>query len=268
MATNITSMLGMANYSYLFNNRSAKQNSINSLWSNYGSFQQNATSNLAALTEIRQNASAVVESYNDAKDTFYTEFDDTMAELKESANNVKNFNFNVGENAIVKAGEKDSEGNVASETTYSKSMQSALDTVKEFVDNYNDSIKFFQNNTAVSSRVEKLASEFGDTTYRSNAYAAIGISVASDGTLSINESTLAENIANDPDKVSSTLGSEGLAGKAENHIDTANAQRDRLFPTAKSMLGKQLEQAEIYTGGAYINMQNISNVGNLVNMMF
>ncbi len=133
MATNINSMLTSANrYSYLFNNSATKtQNSINSLWSNYGNFQSNASSNLAALTEIRQNASAVVESYNDAKDTFYTQFDNAMSSLKESASAIKNQDFNVGENAITKTEETDKDGNVIKDedgnavikTTYSKKMR-------------------------------------------------------------------------------------------------------------------------------------------------
>ena len=278
MATNINSMLTSANrYSYLFNNSATKtQNSINSLWSNYGNFQSNASSNLAALTEIRQNASAVVESYNDAKDTFYTQFDNAMSSLKESASAIKNQDFNVGENAITKTEETDKDGNVIKDedgnavikTTYSKKMQGALDTVKNLVSDYNDAIGLFQDYSSVSGRMERMASNFGDTTYRSSLYESIGISVGSDGTLSIDEEKLADTIANDPDKVSRILGNGGLADKAESHVDTANAQRSNLFPTAKSMLGKQLDQASLYTSGAFSNMSMYSNVGNLVNMMF
>lgn len=269
MANNITSMLGMANYSYLFNNStSQRQNSINSLWQNYGSFQSNAASNLGALTEIKQNASAVVESYNTAKDTFYAEFDDNMSALKESAAKVKNFDFNVGENPITKTEETDEDGKTTTTTTYSKTMQSALDAVKKFVEGYNDALSFLRDNSAVSARVERVASTFGDTTYRSSLYESIGISVGTGGTLSIDEEKLADSIANNPDTVSSILGRDGLAGKAEQHVNTANSQRNNLFPSAKSMLGNQLDQVELYTGKSMINMTNISNIGNLVNMMF
>ena len=268
MANNITSMLGMANYSYLFNNSTARQNSISQLWQNYGSFQSNAASNLGALTEVRQNASAVVESYNTAKDTFYAEFDDTMATLKESAAKVKNFDFNVGENPITKTEETGEDGKTTTKTTYSKSMQGALDAVKKFVEGYNDALSFLHDNSVVSARVERVASAFGDTTYRASNYESIGISVGKDGALSIDEEKLADSIAKNPDTVSSILGRDGLAGKTEQHVDTANSQRNNLFPSAKSMLGKQLEQAEIYTGKSMLNMTNISNIGNLVNMMF
>lgn len=289
MANNITSMLGASNYSYLFNNNSTKrQNSISALWQNYGNFQNNASSSLGMLNEIKQNASAVVESYDKAKDTFYTEFDSNMSALKESANKIKNFDFGSVNAAAAKAKTatveqpiaktavldkdgnevKDKYGQTVMKTTYSKEMQGALDAVKDLVGNYNDSLNFLKSNSEVSNRVGRMASNFGDTTYRSSVYEQIGINVGKDGTLSIDEEKLANAIVDNPDKVSRILGRDGLAGKAEQHVDTANAQRNNLFPNAKSMLGNQLDAAELYTGKSMINMTMNSNIGNLVNMMF
>ena len=269
MASNISNILGAANYAYLFNNNNTqRQNSISSLWQNYGNFQSNAAANLGAITEINQNKAAVIDSYNEAKDTFYTEFDNAMASLKESAASMKNLNLDVGENPITKTTETDEDGKTFTKTTYNDKMQSALDSIKNFISNYNDALSFLKDNSVVSPRVERMASNFADTTYRSSIYQSVGINVGSDGSLSINEEKLADTIANNPQKVASALGSDGLAGKAEQHIDTANGQRYNLFPSAKSMLGKQLSQAEIYTGKSMINMTNISNMGNLVNMMF
>ena len=270
MASNISNMLGAANYSYLFNNSATqKTNSINSLWQNYGSFNQNAANSLGMLQEINQNRAAVIDSYNEAKDTFYTEFDSNMNALKKSAAAVRNFDFsNVGEDPITKTEETDEDGNTTTKTTYSKGMQSALDAVTSLVDNYNDSLNFLKENSEVSGRVGRMASNFGDTTYRSSLYEQIGINVGKDGTLSIDEEKLANSIAENPDKVSRLLGKDGLAGKAEQHVNTANSQRNNLFPSAKSMLGSQLDQAAIYTGKSMVNMSMISNIGNLVNMMF
>ena len=278
MATNINGMLNSANkYGYLFNNSaSQRQNSINSLWSNYGNFQNNASSALGALTELKQNAAAVVDSYNEAKDTFYTEFDSNMSALKKSASALKNLKFDVGDDPITKKAVLDKDGNevkdkngeTVMETTYSKGMQSALDSVKDLVNSYNDSLKFLKDNSAVSGRVERMASNFGDTTYRSSLYEQVGISVGKDGTLSIDEEKLANSIAENPDKVSRILGKDGLADKAIQHVDTANGQRNNLFPSAKSMLGNQLDAVALYTGKSMINMTNISNIGNLINMMF
>lgn len=267
MAFNVSSMLAVQDYSYLFNNSSKKQNSINQLWSGYSSYASNAANSLAAISEVRQGASAVVDSYNEAKDAFYTEFDDTMSTLKDAANKADNYNFNVGKDAITTEEVTDKNGKTVTQTTYSKELQGALDTVKNLVNSYNDSISFFQSYSEVSPRLAKMASNFGDTTYRASIYESIGISVGKDGTLSIDEESLAQAIVDNPNKVSRIVGDDNLAGKAEQHIDTANAQRSRLFPDAKSMLGSQLEEAALYTGSAYINMQMISNIGNLVNMM-
>lgn len=274
MATNISSLLSAPDYSYLFNNSAAKKQ--NSLWSNYSSFSSNASTALAGLSELKQNAAAVVDSYNEAKDTFYSEFDSNMSALKKSAADVKNLKIDVGDNPITKTAVldddgnevKDKNGNTVMKTTYSKGMQSALDSIKGLVDNYNDSINFLKTNSEVSGRVSRMATNFGDTTYRSSLYESIGISVGKDGTLSIDEEKLADTIANDPDKVSRILGKDGLAGKAEQHVDTANGQRNNLFPSAKSMLGNQLDAVALYTGKSMINMTNLSNIGNLVNMMF
>ena len=257
------------NNNYLFGANSQKQNSVNQLWNAYSNFQSNATTSLAGLTEINSNLKSVLASYDDAKTAFSSEFKETMEDLSSSAKKLKEYNFNVGaEGAITTKSEVDKDGNVTTTTTYSKELQSALDTVKNFVDDYNSTIKFFGDNSSVSKRVEMMATTFGDTTYRASSYASIGLTTNSDGSLSINEAQLANTIVNDPGKVSSILDKDGLAGKAESHITFANSQADKLFPTAQEMLGDQLNTASLYTGKAYRNMAAMSNMGNLINMMF
>ena len=174
----------------------------------------------------------------------------------------------IGNGAITKTETYDSAGNMKTTTEYSKIMQSALKTVQDFVDNYNSSLEFFQDNSAVSSRVGRMAELFGDTQYRAQSYAEIGINVGNDGSLSINEEKLAQAIVDNPNRVSSTIGGTGLADKAEQHINVANSQRSQLFPSAQSMFGNELSTASFYTSGAYINMSAANNLGNLVNMMF
>ena len=126
---------------------------------------------------------------------------------------------------------------------------------------------------------------FSDTTYRRANYQSIGISVASDGKMTVDESKLAKVLSEDADnyakavengntdrtfssRVADVLGKDGLAGKADSHISTANGQRDRLFPSAQTLIGKDLSSAAIYTGTSYRNMSNYANIGNLINMMF
>ncbi|MBR2775147.1 MAG: hypothetical protein IKD73_09210 [Selenomonadaceae bacterium] len=265
----INSLVGVNNYSWLFNTNNQKQNSVSQLWNAYGNFQNNATTSLAGLTEINSNLKAVLSSYDDAKQAFNSEFKETMQDLSNSAAKLKDYNFSVEqEGAITTKTETDKDGNVTTTTTYSKDLQAALDTVKTFVDDYNSAIKFFGDHKDVSKRIEQMATTFGDAGYRANLYNSIGLTVGSNGSLSINEAQLANSIVNDPDKVSSVLGKDGLAGKAESHISFANSQADKLFPTAQSMLGDQLDTAALYTGNAYRNMAALGNMGNLINMMF
>ena len=276
MAINLNNLFGATQYSYLFNNstsnnkQTAAQKNINSLWSNYSANASNNSSMnaLAGLSEIKSGVASVVESYDNAKETFYNEFDDAMSSLSKSAKAVKDYDFNVGENAITKNKTTNEDGKSVTTTEYSDKMKDALKTVKTFVDDYNSSIKFLNDNSSVSSRVSQMAKNFSDATYRSADYSSIGINVKSDGSLEIDEEKLAEKISNDPSKVSRLVGSDGLAAKAESHISSANAQRDRLFPSAQTMLGDQLSSAALYTGGTYAKMTAMANVGNLVNMMF
>lgn len=231
--------------------------------------QPSATDFLSSSTEISANLKSLLASHEDAKNAFYTELGENMDALAASADTIKNYNFHVAkEGAITKTNTTDEDGNITTTTTYSKDLQAALDTVKDFVNDYNSSIRFFKDNASVSKRVENMASIFGDTTYRATNYEAIGLTVNSDGSLSINEDKLVNSILESPDKVSRTLGKDGLAGKAEEHIAFAESQADKLFPTAEAMFGDQISAASLYTGKAYRNMAAYANMGNLLNMMF
>lgn len=266
----INSVSNMLNAGSLFNtNNNQKQDSISKLWSAYGSYQSNAQNSLASLTEVNANLKAVLASYDDAKNAFNSEFEESMTALSESADKLKSYNFNVEKDgAITKTTDTDENGVTTTKTTYSKDLQAALDTVKGFVEDYNSAIKFFGDNSSVSKRVERLATTFGDTTYRANIYESIGLNVNSNGSFTIDEEKLANAIVNDPDKVASVLGENGLAGKAQDHVTFANSQQEQLFPSAKAMLGDQLDMAALYTGKAYNNMAAYNNMGNLLNMMF
>lgn len=267
----INSLGNLNNAAFLFGNTgNKKQDSLSKLWSSYGNFQNNATSALAGLTEVNANLKAVMASYDDAKTAFNAEFAENMEDLSKSAAKIKDYNFNIADKdgAISTKTETDEKGNVTTTTTYSKDLQAAIDAVKGFVDDYNSAISFFGEHSDVSKRIEQMSKTFGDAGYRANIYEQIGVNVGGDGSLSINEAKLAETILNNPEKVSNILGKDGLAGKAESHVTFANSQADKLFPTAESMLGDQIETASVYTGKAYRNMAAYSNMGNLINMMF
>jgi hypothetical protein len=360
-------------------NHNAAQKSISNLWSAYGSAQNNAAANAAALQEVRTNASALVASYDDAKKAFYNEFDTNMEDLSESAKSVKDFDFksvaqafsaaskvveaateaaetsqaataeqdassktenvnteafsaaakvveaatevkekaetsqadttnankahlakgnavkttanvetsdevvnadgsvtttnangdkitSIMNGAITRTETYDSEGNKKIETAYSKVVQSALKTIQDFVDNYNESMEFFKENSGVSSRVGRMAEVFGDTTYNAQIYQSIGINVGNDATLSLDEEKFAKAVLTNPEKVSNVT--EGLADKAKQHVDFANFQRNQAFPGPQAMFKDELTMAAFYNSNAYVNMNSYSNLGNLVNMMW
>lgn len=265
----INSLGGINNYSRLFGNTdNKKKDSISQLWSSYSNFQSNVTSSLAGLTEVNANLKAVLSSYDDTEAEFRSRMTETLDDLSKSAAKIKDYNFSVKtEGAVTTTTETDKDGNVTKTTTYSKELQAAVDTVKEFVSNYNDTIKFFGDHRDVSKRIDQMANTFGDTTYRASLYDSIGLTTNSDGSQSINEAKLVKTILNAPNKISSVLGKGGLAGKTESHISFANSQADKLFPTVDEMFGDQLKTASIYTGKAYRNMTAYSNLGNLINQM-
>lgn len=268
MAT-ITNMIRSGNLS-LPDNQPANQNqnSINVAWQDYLNSTENADSTAADITEVRQNATAVMESYDNAKQAFYNEFDETMSALRNSAANVRNLNFNVGANAITRTENVASDGTRTTTTTYSDAMKNVLGAVRNLVDDYNSAINFFRDNSAAGARIGRMAQNFGDTVYRANSFNAIGISVGRDGTLAIDEDALANAINKNPNRVANVLGRDGFASKVEQQVNTALNQRDKLFPDAKSMLGNQLDAVALYTGRAFVDMTIISNIGNLVNRMF
>lgn len=270
MAVNLNTNLLNANMLFgTTNNQTQKQDSIARLWSAYGSYQSNAETSLAGLTEVNTSLKSVLASYEDAKNEFQSSFDDNMSELSASAAKLKDYNFSVDkESAISTVTNTDKDGNVTQTTKYSDELKAAIDTVKDFVNDHNSTLKFFGDYSGISKRIDMMATTFGDTTYRAANYASIGLTTNTDGSFTIDESKLADAIINDPDKVSNILGKDGLAGKTEDHISFANGQRDRLFPTAKAMLGDQLSQASMYTGKNIGNITAVNNIGNLLNMMF
>ena len=272
----------------LFSNFNAsnsnKQDSISSLWSSFNSYKSNAASALSGLSMISSNVSSLVASYDSTKKTFYSEFDDTMSNLQKSSDNIKSYDFNVGANALTSTETTDVDGNKTTTSTRNEALTAALKAVEQFASDYNDAIDFFNNNSDVSKRIGRMGTMFADTTYRNGNYNSIGLQIQSDGKIKIDEERLTKVLTEDADnyakavengedrtfrsKVAEVLGKDGLAGKADDHISTANSQRDRLFPSADTLIGKDLSAAALYTGTSYRNMTNYQSLGNLINMMF
>lgn len=276
IANNTYSMLNFAanNGTSLFGNQSSqKSDSISTMWNNYAN-SQNSSYGLTALNvyNVKSSAAEVLSSYDSAKKEFNTEYKSTMDDLSKAIKSVNSTNFDVGEDALTKTKstttDKDGKTTTTTKLNMSDDLKTAVKNVQNLVDKYNDAIDLFKGSESLSNRMKNMSTMFSDTTYRSENYASIGITVGKDGTLSVDEEKLADAIVSSPDKVSRIIGKEGLAGKAESHMQMANSQQDKLFPSVSSMFGSQLKTAQAYTGSGLLSMSHYANVGNLFSMYF
>ena len=257
---------GNTNYSNMLfgstDKTSQTDDSISKMWSNYTNAASQSAANLDNLTSLKQNTTELVNSYNDAKKTFQTDFKATMSDLKGSAQTVMGMNYDFSTSDITTDN--------AGKTVYSDSLKNAISNVKSLISDYNDAIGLTSDYSDVSKRLKSLANVFSDTTYRADTYAKIGIGVDSKtGALSLDEDKLAKALTENGDRVKNILGSNGLAGKANNHVDLANSQQSNLFPSMQTMLGKDYITAQAYTNPKVLAAStNFSMIGGLIDMMF
>lgn len=271
MANNTYMMLNMAqnNGLSLFGNSSVSNSSkSNDIWSNYGNSSSAASAMMSGISEVSSSKRELLASYDSAAKEFKAEFSSTMKDLSSSIKDMKKLDLNVGEDAITKKTVTAEDGTTSTVTEYSKPMQEALDTVGKFVDNYNSAVGLFKDYSDVSKKMSHMSSVFGDTTARAETYAKIGLNVGSDGKITVDEEKLAKAIQDSPGRVENILGKDGLTGKAENHVNFAQGQEDKLFPSVDSLFGKQLKQASVYSGNSLLQLSSYANLGNFVNMMF
>ncbi len=270
MANNTYTMLTMAqnNGLSMFGSNAAASAKSGDIWSNYGNSSAAASAMMSGISEVSSSKRELLASYDNAAKGFKAEFSSTMSDLSSSIKDMKKLDLNVGENAITQKTVTAEDGTTSQKTEYSKPMQAALDTIGKFVDNYNSAVDLLGEYSDVSKRISQLASVFGDTTARAENYAKIGLDVGKDGKLTINEEKLAKAIQDSPGRVENILGKDGLTGKAENHVNFAQGQEDKLFPSVDTMFGKQLKQASVYSGSSLLQLHSIATMGNFVNMMF
>jgi len=254
--------------------KSVNQNTaISAMWNNYANNQSSGVGfNAADIYGIKESARELLSSYESTRKDFNEDFGSKMDDLSKSLKTLKSTDFNVGKDALSKkevtTTDKDGKTTTSTQTEMSDGLKTALKNVKDFVSSYNDTVGFMKDNASISKRMGRVSEMFADTTYRASNYNSIGISVGKDGSLTVDEDKLVNAITNSPDKVSRIMGKDGLAGKTESHISTANAQKDKLFPSVESLFGKELKTAQVYTGSAMLRMNGYANVGNFFNMLW
>ena len=201
--------------------------------------QTTQKNNFSSLTS---NYSELAQTYNQTKNTFDSKFDETMTNLKKSATEVKNFDFNSSESS------------------------DAMKKVENFLNDYNDAINFFNDNSSISKRVSNLAKNFSDTTYFAKNYSEIGIVVSEDGTAKIDEEKFLNSAQKNPQKVSRIL--KNFSDRADKKILNANLQKNNLFPKMQNMLGNNFNNFSAYGSGGLLRTNSYSSVGSLLNMFF
>ena len=263
MANNTYLMYKMAQDNGLSLTGSSSTSSSSSSSSKTSSLYSSSSSasDMQTLSSIKNGYSGLVSSYESTKKTFNTEMNSALSDLSSSAKTVANMNFSFSASDITT--------NADGTKTYSDSLTSAIKNVKQLVSDYNTALDFFSDNKSVSNRASALATEFADTTYRADQYSAIGITVDSKtGALSVDEDKLATALTTESDRAANSLGSNGLAGKAESHVALANFQKDKIFPTATQMFGDETKAVSLYTGSTLLNISSYATTGNLLNMLF
>lgn len=183
---------------------------------------------------ISNNPLNTIDASYSAKNNFNANFSDAMTNLKNSAAEVKNLDFESAD---------------------------AAKTVENFLSDYNDAINFFNENSSLSTRVGNIARSFSDTKYFSRIYDSVGIVTNSDGTMKLDEEKFSAAIEKNPQKVSQTF--KNLSSKADAHILTANLQKNLLFPTAQKMFGMN---TGLYGKNNFFN--SYLSAGSLFNIMF
>ena len=264
----------------LYGNRNATSktnnvSNISDMWNSYAGSQNSGNSyslNAADVYGIKEGARELLSSYESTRKEFNEDFSSLMSDLSKATKNLRSTNFNVGKDALTKSEvtttDKDGKTTTGTKTEMSDELKTAVKNVKDFVSSYNDAVSFMKDNASISKRMGRVSEMFADTAYRASNYQSIGISVGKDGSLSVDEERLTNAIISSPDKVSRILGQDGLAGKTESHIQTANSQKDKLFPSVESLFGKELKTAQVYTGSALLRMNGYANMGNFFNMYF
>ena len=258
----LSNLVGSFDSAYASKKTTAAQDSISSLWSGYTNSYSSGLANLSALSGVSSSAAGLVNSYNEAKSTFDTQFKAYMGDLQKSAQTVRNMSYEFSADDITEAED--------GTKTYSDGLKSAIKNVKQLVSDYNDALDLTSDYSSVGRRMESLHKSFADTTYRADTYKQLGITVDSKtGKMSVDEDKLATALTENGDRVKNALGANGLAGKAEQHLAQANSQSDKLFPSLQSMFGNSIKTASAYTNPRVLSASvQYGMIGNLFSSMF
>ncbi len=124
----------------------------------------------------------------------------------------------------------------------SDSTRDALSDVRNFVNTFNSTVDYLNENRGMSGRMNALATNFGDNENFTQSLDSVGISVNEGGKLRVNEDRLADALSENSSNVTAVLGQNGLTGRLNRNVDLANSQRENLFPTVTDYAGDKRDE--------------------------
>ena len=228
-----------------------------SLYSTQYRGQDSSAQELSSIMEIANQARNLRKTYAETSSKFYAEYDSNMKDLRKAAGKVSGTDFQLDKSDI--------KTNADGSKTYSDRLKNAIESVKDLVNEYNETSDFLRENKSLGKGVQQLTTEFSDTTYKADSYAKMGITVdAKTGKMSLNESRLARALTDSPAQSEAILGKGGLAGRADRHAQYAQMARSRVIPSMQQAIGGQLDYAaNMLNGRSLPTMQRYSNILNL-----
>lgn len=249
-------MVQIANRGLAFG-RLSNANTKNSFWGGQRSAQKEKQYN--AFSSLYGNGAQIgrlLKQYSAAQQKFTTEADTKTADLKKSASALKSTDFEV-------------KGQTAAETD--AKTKAVLGKVNDFVKQYNDTAKFFDENADVSSRVGRMADTFKEERQFSRSLKEAGITTdPATGQLKVDNDRLTAALQKSPKTVEAVLGKNGLAGRAEMRANQAAYQKGSLFPGVESLVGKKATDSAhmSYSNRALAQQANYNRLGTLLNLYF
>ncbi|ANR70384.1 hypothetical protein AXF19_04930 [Selenomonas sp. oral taxon 126] len=219
--------------------------------------RESSAQELRSIMDIANQAASLRKTYAETSSKFYAEYDSNMKDLRKAAGKVSGTDFQLDKSDI--------KTNADGSKTYSDRLKNAISNVKDLVNEYNETSDFLRENKSLGKGVQQLTTEFSDTTYKTDSYAKMGITVdAKTGKMSVNESRLARALTDSPAQSEAILGKGGLAGRADRHAQYAQMSRSHVIPSMEQAIGSQLNYAaNMLNGRSLPTMQRYSNILNL-----
>ena len=215
---------------------------------NSAASEEKTSSNLATLGEFAKDnvpPRAKILTFQPKQDDSIKnqrteEFENQLEKIRERRAEEKNLRDSFSEFAenYLVAEDADDEDGLFSETPKT-SEENTVERVQNIVRNYNSVVSYLNENRDMSDRISALASNFGNTETLQSALSSIGITANSDGELKVDSAQLLNALEENPNKVTSVLGSTGLTGQLNRSVTLANHQSDKLFPTLDEYAGEE-----------------------------